>query len=157
MYDAKASGTFLDTAERASHRRLGRPRQRQRQRDRRRRLQDHDRAVIIGERSYGKGSVQNVISMENGTTALKLTTQSYWRPSGKNIHRFPDSKEKDDWGVRPNPGFEVSMSDSERIAFLDARRKHDILAGKNANAEESKRFTDVALERALAYLRSKLD
>jgi carboxyl-terminal processing protease len=65
-------------------------------------LQDHGRAVVIGERSYGKGSVQNIILMEKETSALKLTTASYWRPSGKNIHRFPDSKETDDWGVRPN-------------------------------------------------------
>jgi carboxyl-terminal processing protease len=65
-------------------------------------LQDHGRAVIIGERSYGKGSVQNIIKMEGGKSALKLTTASYWRPSGKNIHRFFDSKETDDWGVRPN-------------------------------------------------------
>lgn len=67
-------------------------------------LQDHDRAVIIGERTYGKGSVQNIIEMHQGSerSALKLTTASYWRPSGKNIHRFPDSKDSDDWGVRPN-------------------------------------------------------
>ena len=67
-------------------------------------LQDHKRAVIIGERSYGKGSVQNIIEMHQGSdrSALKLTTASYWRPSGKNIHRFPDSKDSDDWGVRPN-------------------------------------------------------
>lgn len=65
-------------------------------------LQDHGRAVIIGERSYGKGSVQNVIRMEGGSSALKLTTASYWRPSGKNIHRFPDAKETDEWGVKPN-------------------------------------------------------
>jgi carboxyl-terminal processing protease len=64
-------------------------------------LQDHGRAVVVGERSYGKGSVQNIILMEKDTSALKLTTASYWRPSGKNIHRFPDSKETDDWGVRP--------------------------------------------------------
>src|SRR5207247_821232 len=61
-------------------------------------LQDHLRAIIIGERSYGKGSVQNVMEMEGGATALKLTTASYWRPSGKNIHRFPTSKKEDDWG-----------------------------------------------------------
>ncbi|MGH7224320.1 MAG: S41 family peptidase [Gemmataceae bacterium] len=67
-------------------------------------LQDHKRAVIIGERTYGKGSVQNIIEMHQGKdrSALKLTTASYWRPSGKNIHRFPDSKDSDDWGVRPN-------------------------------------------------------
>jgi carboxyl-terminal processing protease len=67
-------------------------------------LQDHQRAVVIGERSYGKGSVQNIIEMHQGgdRSALKLTTASYWRPSGKNIHRFPDSKDSDDWGVRPN-------------------------------------------------------
>jgi carboxyl-terminal processing protease len=64
-------------------------------------LQDHGRAVIVGERTYGKGSVQNIIPMEHETSALKLTTASYWRPSGKNIHRFPDSKDTDDWGVRP--------------------------------------------------------
>jgi carboxyl-terminal processing protease len=121
-------------------------------------LQDHNRAVIVGERSYGKGSVQNVFSMENQTTALKLTTQSYWRPSGKNIHRFPDSKESDDWGVRPNAGFEVTQSDSERIAFLNSRRQRDILAGKNGSAknEELKPGTDKALEKAIEYLRSKL-
>jgi carboxyl-terminal processing protease len=65
-------------------------------------LQDHGRAVVIGERTYGKGSVQNVIRMEAGTSALKLTTASYWRPSGKNIHRFPDAKDTDEWGVKPN-------------------------------------------------------
>ena len=74
-------------------------------------LQDHNRAVVIGERSYGKGSVQNVILMENDTSALKLTTASYWRPSGKNIHRFPDSKDTDEWGVKPNDfGFKLTAA-----------------------------------------------
>ena len=74
-------------------------------------LQDHKRAVVVGERSYGKGSVQNIILMENDTSALKLTTASYWRPSGKNIHRFPDKKDfeaakidPDEWGVKPDAG-----------------------------------------------------
>ena len=56
--------------------------------------------------------------MENGTSALKLTTASYWRPSGKNIHRFPDSKDTDEWGVKPNDGFEVPMKDEERLEYL---------------------------------------
>ena len=52
-------------------------------------LQDHNRAIVIGERTWGKGSVQNVIELEEGKSALKLTTAGYHRPSGKNIHRFP--------------------------------------------------------------------
>ena len=67
-------------------------------------LQDHKRAVVIGERTWGKGSVQNVIELEGGKSALKLTTASYHRPSGKNIHRFPDAKETDEWGVMPDAG-----------------------------------------------------
>src|SRR6185295_15681674 len=45
-------------------------------------LQDHDRAKVIGERSWGKGSVQNVIPIEGGKSLLTLTTASYWRPNG---------------------------------------------------------------------------
>jgi len=93
-------------------------------------LQDHHRAVIIGERSYGKGSVQNVIEMENHQSALKLTTASYWRPSGKNIHRFPDSKESDEWGVKPDAAFEVPLTDKEGLAYFTYRQKRDIVHGK---------------------------
>ena len=50
-----------------------------------------------------------IILMENNNSALKLTTASYWRPSGKNIHRFPDAKDTDEWGVKPDEGFEVPI------------------------------------------------
>src|SRR5581483_5906566 len=59
-------------------------------------LQDHKRAIVVGERTWGKGSVQNVVELEGGRSALKLTTASYKRPSGKNIHRFPNAKESDE-------------------------------------------------------------
>jgi carboxyl-terminal processing protease len=67
-------------------------------------LKDHKRAVVVGERSFGKGSVQNVIDLENHKSVLKLTTASYWRPSGKNIHRLESSKKTDEWGVKPSEG-----------------------------------------------------
>ncbi|HTQ37975.1 MAG TPA: S41 family peptidase [Pirellulales bacterium] len=92
-------------------------------------LQDHDRAVIIGERTWGKGSVQNVIELEDGKSALKLTTATYTRPNGHNIHRFPDSKETDEWGVKPNDGYEVRLSDGEMGALLADRRQRDIVPG----------------------------
>ncbi len=46
-------------------------------------LQDNQVATVVGERTWGKGSVQNVIELEQGKSALKLTTAGYHRPSGR--------------------------------------------------------------------------
>jgi len=48
-------------------------------------LQDHKRAVVMGVRSFGKGSVQTVIPLEKNHGALRLTTSLYYTPSGKSI------------------------------------------------------------------------
>jgi carboxyl-terminal processing protease len=93
-------------------------------------LQDHNRAIIIGERTWGKGSVQNVIELEAGKSALKLTTASYQRPNGHNIHRFPDAKETDEWGVKPNDGYELKLPERELGRLVMHRRQRDILAAK---------------------------
>jgi carboxyl-terminal processing protease len=130
-------------------------------------LQDHGRAVIVGERSYGKGSVQNIIEMEGHTSALKLTTASYWRPSGKNIHRFPDMKDTAEWGIKPDPGFEVKLTTAERLDYYKWRRDRDVVHGKETarptkpkNAKETdkdkKPFVDRTLNRALDYLRAEI-
>ena len=50
-------------------------------------LQDHKRAVIMGERSYGKGSVQNIAPFEPTNGEIKLTTATFWRPSNKNLNK----------------------------------------------------------------------
>ena len=47
-------------------------------------LQDHKRALIVGTRSFGKGSVQSILPMMNGT-AIKLTTARYFTPNGRSI------------------------------------------------------------------------
>lgn len=52
-------------------------------------LQDHDRAVILGKTSFGKGSVQTLFGLE-GQYALKLTTARYYTPSGRSIHKSDD-------------------------------------------------------------------
>jgi carboxyl-terminal processing protease len=124
-------------------------------------LQDHFRAVVVGERSFGKGSVQNIIAMESGATALKLTTASYWRPSGKNIHRFPDSKDDEDWGVKPNKGLEVKLSDEERIDYFRWRRLRDVVrrnadAPKTKEEEKLKDFRDRVLDKAVEYINGEL-
>src|SRR5213078_291877 len=49
-------------------------------------LQDHDRAVIVGQTSFGKGLVQSVYNLDGGY-ALKLTTAKWYTPSGRSIQR----------------------------------------------------------------------
>jgi carboxyl-terminal processing protease len=129
-------------------------------------LQDHQRAVMVGERTYGKGSVQNIIEMEGHTSALKLTTASYWRPSGKNIHRFLDSKETDEWGVKPDSGFEVKLTDEERLAYYYWRRDRDIVPGRgtppakpkteNDKSKDKKPVEDRTLQKAVEYLQREI-
>ena len=50
-------------------------------------LQDYEQAVIVGTQSYGKGIVQSVIDLQDGT-ALKITTAKYYTPDGNNIHEI---------------------------------------------------------------------
>ncbi|SFJ66964.1 S41 family peptidase [Planctomicrobium piriforme] len=114
-------------------------------------LQDHHRAIIVGERSWGKGSVQDVIDLEDGKSALKLTTASYHRPSGKNIHRFPDSKETDEWGVTPDEGYVVEFSLDDMRKYQEDRQERDII-GKAPKGE----FVDRQLQAAKACIEKQL-
>lgn len=50
-------------------------------------LQDYEKAVIVGTQSYGKGIVQSVIDLQDGT-ALKITTAKYYTPDGNDIHKI---------------------------------------------------------------------
>jgi len=116
-------------------------------------LQDHKRAVIVGERTWGKGSVQNVIELNGGRSALKLTTAGYHRPSGRNIHRAPGAKKSDVWGVMPGKGFQVKFSLAEMRDYLEYRRQRDVL-GRTSPLKT--KFTDRQLDRGLAYILGKL-
>lgn len=120
-------------------------------------LQDHERAVIVGERTWGKGSVQNVIDLEDGQSALKLTTASYFRPSGRNIHRFPDSKTTDEWGVSPTEGYKVRLTREELFGWRRGRRDRDIIREKQEpDTDESPGFVDKQLDKAREYIVSEL-
>ena len=116
-------------------------------------LQDHKRAVVVGERTWGKGSVQNVIQLEGGSSALKLTTASYHRPSGRNIHRFPNSKPTDVWGVMPDDGLEIKMSRIDMIRYQEYRRQRDVI--QDGGPPESD-FVDSQLAKAIAHLDTEL-
>lgn len=120
-------------------------------------LQDHHRAVIVGERTWGKGSVQNVIELEGGKSAIKLTTASYHRPSGKNIHRLPHAKESDEWGVSPDSGFEVKWTLQQMEQYRDHRAQRDVLRADETSATNDKvSFDDTQLKKAVEWLRDQL-
>lgn len=117
-------------------------------------LQDHKRAIIVGRRSWGKGSVQNIIPLADGRSALKLTTAEYYRPSGKNIHRRPGMTEKDEWGVVPD--VEVrAMSPDETRRFFEWLRAKDIIPNGQTPPEKVE-FEDFQLQKALEILREQL-
>ena len=68
-------------------------------------MQDHARALVFGVRTYGKGSVQTISSL-NGDSGIRLTTARYHRPSGATV---------DCYGVTPNVEVRAAESRSEEI------------------------------------------
>lgn len=88
-------------------------------------LRDHKRAVVIGERTFGKGSVQNVITLEDGQGAIKLTTAYYYLPGNTCIHKTKRAEEDGTWGVEPL--IEVPLSGKELLEIRDGRLEADII------------------------------
>lgn len=121
-------------------------------------LQDHKRAIVVGERSYGKGSVQKIFTMPSGKAAVKLTTEKWLTPNGRNINRWPDAKEADEWGVHPDAGFEVKLTTKEQVLeYVDHRRSLDVIKPKGAAKDPAaKPYKDPVIEKALEHLRGKL-
>ncbi|MFQ5927102.1 MAG: S41 family peptidase [Terriglobia bacterium] len=116
-------------------------------------LQDHKRAVIVGERTWGKGSVQNVIELEDGISALKLTTAEYHRPDGRNIHRRKDAKKTDKWGVIPDKGFKIEYTTEKIGQHIHYRMERDKIRKERAPEEK---YEDTQLAEALEYVRSQI-
>lgn len=122
-------------------------------------LQDHGRAIIMGERSFGKGSVQQVEDFPPTGGQIKLTTARYYPPSNKNIDKLATAgKAEDQWGVQPDPGFELKLTRDERADLAEHLRDLEIIGkrpGKDSK-KEAKDFKDRQLEMALEYLRSQI-
>ena len=99
-------------------------------------LQDHGRAIIGGTRSFGKGTVQNIMPLEFGRSALKLTVAKYYRPSDRNIHRSKDAKEEDEWGVTPDEGLllELDLPTLGQMMILRQESTYPSLKGIDRNA-----------------------
>jgi carboxyl-terminal processing protease len=126
-------------------------------------LQDYHRAVVCGQRTYGKGTVQRVLRVEGNKSVLKLTTAYYWRPSNKNIHRRKDAKDTDEWGVMPDAGFAIEMDEKQIEAMRKERSNRDVVhraqppvaPGQAAPPPDDVMQVDPQLKRAVEYLEEK--
>jgi len=145
-------------------------------------LRDNHRAVLVGERTFGKGSVQTLRELKIGseTAGLKLTTAYYYTPSGQCIHKIgiePDIKvamdieilaevlrrQHDKWVEQnaPKNGAEKPGEKPAPAAEKPAPEPAGEPAGdqgeaKAAAAKDKAKFTDLQLEAALTALRAVL-
>lgn len=78
-------------------------------------LMDNKRALVLGQRTYGKGSVQEVIPLDGKAGELKLTVAYYYLPSGRLVHKKKDAT---DWGVQPQIVVPMDL-ETERKVFLE--------------------------------------
>ena len=87
-------------------------------------LQDHHRAAVVGQRTFGKGYVNTDYTWSNHKFKLKLTTGSYRTPSGRNIERNQTTNttqaDKDNGGILPD--VEITMTKEERQLALSCLR-----------------------------------
>jgi carboxyl-terminal processing protease len=83
-------------------------------------LWDHERAKLVGTRSYGKGSVQSIIPVLAGRAELKLTTQYYFTPKGRRIHRGEKPMTDLSWGLLPNVEVKVDRSQRAELTRKEA-------------------------------------
>jgi carboxyl-terminal processing protease len=109
-------------------------------------VQDLDRGVIIGERTYGKGLVQNVISLSYNTK-LKVTVAKYYIPSGRCIQAIDYSQKNDDGSVAKIP-------DSLKVAFK-TKNKRTVYDGGGIEPDiylEPYKYSNIAISLATKYL-----
>ena len=114
-------------------------------------IQDHDRGLIVGETTFGKGLVQTVYPLSENT-GLALTTAKYYTPSGRLIQReytgvslydyYYNSRDNSD-GTPPTPSREVKMTDSGRTVYGGGGINPDIVIAPI----KSNKFEDTLLQK----------
>jgi C-terminal processing protease CtpA/Prc len=92
-------------------------------------LQDNKRALVVGSRTIGKGSVQSLIKLDGGSGAIRLTTAEYRLPSGRNIDRRGGQTS---WGINPDEGFFLALNQAQNKSLLERRKTREVIGGKEA-------------------------
>jgi carboxyl-terminal processing protease len=100
-------------------------------------LQDHDRAVIIGTKSFGKGLVQTITPLSYNTS-LKITTAKYYTPSGRSIQRIDYSKDNDVIIPQQTEDDQKFFTDNKREVYSKGGITPDTTVEFNINGELTK-------------------
>ena len=112
----------------------------------------HNRAILVGTRTHGKGSVQGITHYPGGGAQLKYTMAYYHLPSGQRVESQEAMKKlgRTDWGVGPN--VEVDLRSDELKEMIDVQRDNDVLvqAGRNPPAVDRPELKKHAIEETLA-------
>jgi carboxyl-terminal processing protease len=102
----------------------------------------HKRAILVGERTHGKGSVQEITHYPGGGAQLKYTMAYYYLPSGQRVESQDAMKKQGraDWGVGPN--IEVDLTSEELRKMLSVQRENDVLvqADRSNSGHEVKKY-----------------
>lgn len=109
-------------------------------------LSDNDRALFVGTRTFGKGSVQQVKMLESQQGAIKMTNAYYYIPSGRLIHRRDDSEV---WGVDPSEGCYVPMSPQQQQEMIEVRRDTDTIRRSNGSSDAQSPVTPQWIDETL--------
>jgi carboxyl-terminal processing protease len=121
-------------------------------------LQDRGRAVIVGERTYGKGSVQTVRALPETGGRLQITLGRIYTPNDRNIDKSATSgKPDEEWGVKPSPGFELPLSPSERKDLVERLNLLPEFPRPGAAPRTVRGGLDRQLHKAVEYLRQHKD
>jgi carboxyl-terminal processing protease len=92
-----------------------------------------------------------------GPSEVKLTTATFWRPSGKNLARDRKSKEEDDWGVRPHPDYTLKLEPGERAQLIEHLRQAEVIPPREpVKTEPQEPFTDRQLQMAVDFLKRQV-
>ncbi len=94
-------------------------------------IRDNHRGTVVGARTFGKFSVQNLIPLGRDRAKLKITTAKYELPNGDSLHREPTS---DCWGVEPD--IPVRLVRWERANIYQMRRESDLLGPPASSAKQ---------------------
>jgi carboxyl-terminal processing protease len=118
-------------------------------------LQDHTRATIIGERTYGKGSVQDVRDFDKTGGVIKYTFARYYPPSGRNIDKLATEQDPKitEWGVKPDYGFEVKLTPEELNDWYEYSQDLHVIPPPGKKAAVVNPEKDKVLAKGVTHLR----